>query len=667
MIVVLGSLATVGFASEAEYPWRAAGLTERQAAAHMLDRFSFGATPGEIDRVLAIGLEEWFESQLAGDAPDPALTERLNELPSAGMSVMEIAQTYPTGPRLRRMAENAGVLSEGMDRETMRDDPAVRQEFREFMERNGYRRMAELTRDLMTQKVVRALESENQLHEVLTDFWFNHFNVSLTDMDTRSYLLTYERDAIRPHVGGAFRDLLGATARSPAMLHYLDNAQSSADEGTRTTFRSGRGETRGGMGRGGAGGAGGRGGRGGAGTMGGRGSGGSGGSGVSGGSGGSGGPGPPGSFQSRNRSRPQRTRSMGINENYARELLELHTLGVEGGYTQEDVIAVARAFSGWTVVRPEMGSEGDRRLRQVRERGASAGFLIDGAFLFRADAHDAEKKEVLGNRLKAGRGIEDGEQVLDILTAHGATAVHIAEKLARRFVSDDPAPQLVDRLAQIFTKSGGDLSEVLRGLPESVEFWAPEARQQKIKSPFEVAISALRALDAEVASVAGVVDWVSRMGQPLYAYQAPTGYPDRAESWVNSGALLTRMNFGLDLAAGLVHGTKFDLASLDGEREPESADQALTSYLGLLLPERETGETREQLVPLLSDPEFADRLNKRSTSESDRSMPTMESSSRPFENPFPEYRRASSRGRADTSVLARVAGLILGSPEFQRR
>ncbi|HEX2643829.1 MAG TPA: DUF1800 domain-containing protein, partial [Thermoanaerobaculia bacterium] len=253
-------------------------------------------------------------------------------------------------------------------------------------------------------------------------------------------------------------------------------------------------------------------------------------------------------------------RSRGLNENYARELLELHTLGVDGGYTQQDVTEVARAFTGWTVLPAGRLGEAGRRGR--------LGFEVDGQFLFRADAHDAGKKVILGRSFPAGRGIEDGEAVLDLVASHPATARHLAAKLAVRFVSDQPSPALIDRLAQVYRTSGGDTRAMLAALASSPEFWKRETVGAKIKSPFEVVASALRSTGAQVEDPREALEWIAKMGQPLYAAPAPTGYPDRAEAWVNTGALLQRMNFGLELAAGRVRGVEVD------------ADRAVAMKLG---------------------------------------------------------------------------------------
>lgn len=533
-LAVLILLPTLAAAEPLHLPWKEAGLTEREAAAHLLNRFAYGPRPGEVDAVVKMGLGRWLERQLAADLPDRGLDERLDSLPALDLSATEMAETDRPRRELAR----------------------------------------ELATQLLSQKLWRAVESENQLAEVMNDFWFNHFNVSLTDNQSRTYVLSYERDAIRPHALGSVRDLLEATAKHPAMLLYLDNAMSSAPEEAPTTFTP--------------------------------------------------------------RRRPaepmdgKRVRTHGLNENYARELLELHTLGVDAGYTQQDVVEVARAFTGWSILPPgPRRAAVERRLERVRRLGGM-GFRQEGEFLFRADQHDAGAKTVLGKRLPAGRGIEDGEQVLDLLAVHPATAKHLARKLAVRFVSDNPPQALVDRLAAVYLKTGGQVRPVLRALAESPELWSRAAVGAKIKSPFELAASSLRGLGAEVDDPRGTLRWVSDMGQKLYAYQAPTGFPDRADAWVNTGSLVSRMNFGLQLAAGRVRGVDFDLAALNGGREPADRQAALREYAGLLLPGRDLKPALALLEPALADPEL-------------------------------------SKKAVRSTAVEQVVGVILGSPEFQRR
>lgn len=538
-------------------PWKEAGLSEREAAAHLLNRFAYGPRPGEVEAVVKMGLDRWLERQLAAGLPDRDLERRLDKLPALDMSAAEIARTYPPPGLLLMEARQAGVIREGDMQELENveegDKRERRREVMRWAEQQGYRSQRELAGQLMAQKVWRAVESENQLAEVMTDFWFNHFNVSMTDNQSRGYLLSYERDAIRPNALGEVRDLLGATARHPAMLLYLDNAQSTANEGSPTTF-----ERR----------------------------------------------------MPRRQREETRRRPTGLNENYARELLELHTLGVDGGYTQQDVIEVARAFTGWTIMPAGPRREqAERRLAMARR----AGFEREGEFLFRADVHDSGAKTVLGKKLPAGRGVEDGEEVLDLLAVHPSTAKHLATKLAVRFVSDKPSPALVDRLAAVYLKSGGQVKPVLEAIAESPEFWGSVG--EKIKSPFELAASAVRGLDADVSDPRETLRRIADMGQKLYAYQAPTGYPDRAEAWVNTGSLASRMTFGLDLAAGRVRGVDFELNGETGSR-----DEMLRSWAGRLLPGRD-------LEPAL----------------------------------------ALMEPKLEGTAAEQVVGVILGSPEFQRR
>lgn len=327
--------------------------------------------------------------------------------------------------------------------------------------------------ELIENKLYRAVYSNRQLEEVLVDFWMNHFNVFNGKNQTRILLTSYERDAIRPHVLGRFEDLLLATARHPAMLIYLDNAQSQVPRDDMPQPPNGNPARRG-----------------------------------------------------------------GINENYGRELLELHTLGVDGGYTQEDVIAVARAFTGWTVYDPQKYGE----------------------FQFNPAGHDRKEKTVLGRTLPAGRGEQDGLDVIELLARHPSTAKFISKKLAQRFVADDPPQPLVDRMAATFTKTGGDIRAVLQTLFVSVEFLSEGAWQAKLKSPFEMVVSAMRVLKADVPDMFPVAQRIADMGQPLYGKVEPTGYPNTGETWASASDILGRINFTTALVAGQLPGLKVDVS-----------------------------------------------------------------------------------------------------------
>jgi uncharacterized protein (DUF1800 family) len=421
---------------------------DRAAVEHALNRLTFGPRPGQVDEVQRLGLSRWIDQQLSPSSiDDSALTSRLTPLPDQPDDVGRAA--------MRNMSEQ----------ERMEAQRRARQMGRQSVQA------------LAAQKITRAVYSERQLEEVLTDFWFNHFNVFAGKGRTSQFLPDYEREAIRPHIWGSFRDLLGATAKSPAMLFYLDNwlsADPKAAEQLQNAARRGRGR------------------RGGAGND------------VP----------PPQQAQRRN----------GLNENYARELMELHTLGVDGGYTQQDIVDVARALTGWTLANGQ-----------------------DGSFRFMPALHDRGEKKVLGHTIRSGGGIEDGERVLDIVAAHPSTARHIATKLVRRFVNDEPPAALVDKVADSFTKTKGNLREVVRTLVTAAEFYAPEHRNAKVKTPLLFVVSSVRATGREVREPRQLLSALQQLGMAPYQCQPPTGYDDTAETWVSAGALVTRMNIAQQL------------------------------------------------------------------------------------------------------------------------
>jgi uncharacterized protein (DUF1800 family) len=327
------------------------------------------------------------------------------------------------------------------------------------------------------EKIYRAVYSNRQFEEVLTDFWYNHFNIDMTKGADRRLVPAFERDAIRPNVLGKFRDLLGATANSPAMLFYLDNWQSVAPDQVRNP----------------------------------------------------------------NGKRPTR----GLNENYARELMELHTLGVDGGYTQRDIIEVARCFTGWTIDRPNQDG--------------------GGSFLYNDRTHDKGEKVVLGITIPAGGGKEDGEKVLDILGRHPSTSRFISKKLAQRFVADDPPPELIERMAATFRDTDGDIRAVLASMFTSREFFSQGAYRAKVKTPLEFVVSASRATGAKVESTAGLVNQTGVLGEALYRKIEPTGYSSANAEWVSSSALLARMNFAMQFAGNRVQGVLVDTGRFANE------------------------------------------------------------------------------------------------------
>ena len=458
---------------------------------HVLERLGFGPRPGDVERVRELGLERYIAMQLEpAQIEDTAVEQRRARFETLGFDSREMASRFFTPPQQNRpRPEPPPMTPPAGEPGQMAVPPRA--------ERAARARAGLPLLELSQQKLLRAAYSERQLEEVLVDFWFNHFNVFAgKGQFARFYLTEYEREAIRPHVLGRFRDMLGATAKSPAMLWYLDNWMSAA-----TSDPVGYSRLRPGARR------------------------------------------PTGNIQ------PGRV-ARGLNENYGRELLELHTLGVDGGYTQQDVIEVARAFTGWTIEAPRRGG---------------------GNFVFNPRMHDNGAKTVLGTRLPAGGGQRDGERVLDMLAAHPSTARHIARKLATRFVSDTPPQALVDRAAQVFLDTGGDLKQVTRAIVTSPEFMAADARGVKVKTPFEFAVSAIRASGAEVRNAAPLVQQLRTLGMPLYGAQPPTGYDDTAASWINSGALIARMNFAAALAANRLPGTRVTAA------EPEPLARRLGS------------------------------------------------------------------------------------------
>lgn len=585
------------------FPWAQAGLTERQAAAHLIGRFTYGATPGEVDEVVQMGLENWFEQQLEAQAPDDSLEQLLSRYDALGLSNTEVAETYPRNGQVLRMAIRDGVI----DKDSVKTD---RKEYREvlknYMEQKGLKRQQELFRQFFCQNILRAAYSNNQLQEVMTDFWFNHFNVSITKNDCAEFIPAYERDVIRPNALGRFNVLLLETAKSPAMLYYLDNFSSSAPLPEGMAMRAGgRGRSDGEAAVGGNGG----------------------GDSVR-------------VLQAR--------RNRGINENYAREVMELHTMGVDGGYTQQDVTQAARVLTGWGVVPLGDFGKGENGRRMMDRPG----FVREGDFFFNANRHDKGEKVVLGHDFPAGGGYEEGVQLLDMLAHHPSTARFISRKLAVHFVSDDPPQSLIDKMAKTFLSKNGDIRQVLITMVTSPEFWSPEALREKTKSPFELAIGAIRGMHASIYQPMQLYNWVAKMGERKYFYQAPTGFPDKGAYWINTGSLLNRMNFGLALAAGKIPGIGIDLLSLNNGHEPESAQAALVVYGHILLPERNLDATVRRLTPLLNDPMFSKKVE--------------EASARTNVSDSTGLAVATMEGAPD-SMLGQVVGIIIGSPEYQRR
>jgi uncharacterized protein (DUF1800 family) len=594
-IVALASFNTIDDGPAYKFPFEKAGLTEEQAAAHLISRFTYGAAPGQVEAVAKQGLENWFEEQLEGK-PDKVVDKRLSQYEIVSMTNAEIVNTYRRNAQVLKMAIADGVISKDS---TDKSKQAYREQLKAYMEKNGLKSERELVRQFINQKIIRAAYSNNQLQEVMTEFWFNHFNVSFTKRLATPFIPNYERDAIRPNVVGEFEKLLFATAQSPAMLFYLDNFSSSVEVEDQ-----------------------------------------------------------PGK---------QKKRAKGLNENYAREVMELHTLGVDGGYTQSDVTNAARVLTGWTVY--PMGEQGynagiKKQIEKLGEDKMKArGFVRHGDFLFVPNRHDKTSKQVLGKTFPASGGYEEGVELLRMLATHQSTAKFISKKIATRFVSENPSSALVDRMAKTFEKEKGNIQKVLITMVTSPEFWDKSALRSRTKSPMELVISSVRALNADIKQPYQLYTWMNRMGQQIYFYQAPTGFPDRDQYWINTGALLNRMNFGLALADGRIPGVSFDLLALNKNHEPGDANEALVTYNKLLMPHRDTESTIKRLTPLLNTPDLQKKIDS-AASRSDATRNTMQDSL--LVDSEKDMVRAKPEMTYDYK-LSQVVGILLGSPEFQRR
>ncbi|MDX1931217.1 MAG: DUF1800 domain-containing protein [Capsulimonadales bacterium] len=577
-------------------------LTEEQKIVHVLNRLGFGPRPGDIARVRQMGLTRYIEAQLNPETiDDSAIDAKLANLGLLKQTNEELASAFYSRlkgavklAKARETMEKAGATPEMMQdpnvpagekatrmRQAMDGmTPEEREQVREY--RTIQQKIRQGGIELAVDKSVRAAESERQLQEVLVDFWSNHFNIDISKGACQVYKIADERDVVRKNLFGKFRDLLGASAKSPAMLFYLDNVQSVATP-TMTPAQQRRQDA----------------------------------------------------FLSRmERSDDPRAQQLsqqvknrrrgGLNENYAREIMELHTLGVDGGYTQKDVQEVARCLTGWTISR------------------------LTGGFDFVAGRHDNGEKIVLGKTIPAGGGIRDGETVLDMLASHPSTMRYVSTKLCRRFVADEPPKSLVDKCVTTWKRTDGDLRAIYRTIFTSPEFFSRAAYRQKIKSPFEYAVSSVRALGAtfEVADsednfgrnarlnpVRGggmtrtVQGQVATMGQPLYRCQPPTGWTEDSRKWVSSGALIARLNYSLALVSGKLSDLKLDPTALPSGTTPAETVQRLAASL---LQGEMTPSTRATL------------LKQATATPQDANL-------------------------AETDTTVRLTALILGSPEFQRR
>lgn len=583
-----------------KFPYKAAGLSDQAAAAHLLSRFTFGASPGEIDAVVKEGLEKWFEKQLKANLPDDSLNLMLGQYDALALSNSDIADIYPRGGREVRMAIKDGVINkDSVDNQT--DKKAYKAILDQYMKEKGLKPQQELYKQFISQKILRAAYSQNQLQEVMTSFWFNHFNVALVKNDCAEFIPDYERDVIRPKALGNFEDLLVSTAKSPAMLYYLDNFSSSVAPDTTKNAMKGNGQ------------------------------------------------------------KPKQLQ--GLNENYAREVMELHTLGVDGGYTQSDVTQAAKVLTGWTVypIGNYDNTENERK-RITIDSAKYPGWVHEGDFLFNPHRHDMTQKTVLGHAFPAGGGYEEGLDLFDLLAHHTSTARFICREIAVRFVSDTPSISLVDKMTKTFIQKNGDIRAILITMVNSPEFWAPAAIREKIKSPFELAISSVRSLQVHIEDPNQLGNWIGRMGEKMYNYQAPTGFPDRGQYWINTGSLLNRMNFGLAFAGGRIQGISIDLLSLNNHHEPESAMAALGIYGKILVPLGDSLQMQKRLSPLLNDPALAQKVSSAASSRNINETNANNDSLRQVTALL-----VMQRTKQNNIMLAQVVGVLIGSPEFQRR
>jgi Protein of unknown function (DUF1800) len=656
-------------------------MDQRQRALQALDRLTFGPRPGEVQSVTAIGVDKWIELQLYPEKiDDSAMQARLAGYRTLEMSSREMLLEFPPNPVVKAVMDGklpmphdayrraiynaaidrieqqqqqkqngadantaaatqntgAGVGSAGSTQPNMQTTdlaqrgqqrreahtvvdelallppdarmqrilalPVARQ--RELTQGISFERRQALlgglspvqretvlalnnpvgviNGEVQSAKLLRAVYSNRQLEEVLTDFWFNHFNVFIGKGADHYLITAYERDVIRPHVLGKFKDLLVATAKSPAMLFYLDNWQSEGPDSEAARGVPAHSATRAGNGPFGR-----------RGVM----------YPV---------PRPPSPQQKPNGQNNPQKRPNGLNENYARELMELHTLGVNGGYTQQDVTEVARVFTGWTIDEPRQG----------------------GGFVYKPRLHEPGTKTVLGHKIQQSDE-KEGMQVLEILAHHPSTAHFISTELAQRFVSDNPPPSLIDAMSKTFLKTDGDIRAVLETMFRSPGFWAPEAYRARVKTPFEFVASSLRATQAEITDPQPLLGMLNKMGMPLYGMQPPTGYSTKADVWVNSAALLDRMNFGLALATNRLPGTSFNLAQLLNGTPIADPDpyQVQLELEHTLVPGDISKQTHQTIEDHIVGPE---------------AMAQFEDPSHP------------------TNVNV-IAGLLLGSPEFQRK
>jgi uncharacterized protein (DUF1800 family) len=722
VLATLLVLLTVSLAAKKQKQTHAPDDPKR--ALHALDRLTFGPRPGDVQAVAAMGVDKWIELQLHPEQiNDTAMQSRLAGYRTLQMSTREMVLAFPPNPIVKAVMDGKMAMPRDPNRRAVYAAAIAREQEKQQQKQNtatdanaatgnapasasqatpggAVVKPADLTQNQMARreahsavddlilmapaqrmnrilsmpaveqhdllqgvplfkrlallagltpeqretvialnqpeavidsevrsaKLLRAVYSDRQLEEVLTDFWFNHFNIFIGKGADHYLVTSYERDVIRPHVLGKFKDLLVATAQSPAMLFYLDNWQSEGPDSDAALGKPANPGPRAYMQR----------------------------RGIY--------PPLPRPQQPNPQANQQQKRRSGLNENYARELMELHTLGVNGGYTQHDVTEVARVFTGWTLDQPGQG----------------------GGFIYRPRLHEPGDKIVLGHHIKDS-GESEGMEVLNLLAIQPATARFISTELAQRFVSDNPPPTLIDAMSKTYLKSDGDIRLVLETMFHSREFWAPEAYRARVKTPFEFVVSSLRATQAEVTDPQPLLATLNKMGEQLYGCQPPTGYSTKSDVWVNSAALLDRMNFGLALTTNKLPGTTFDLAQLmaygtTGSSAPQNTaappSAPATAAVAPAKPQANSAPASDNMLnaastvpPASATNETIDPYQVQLTLEQtllagDVSKQTHDTIQERIVSPENVAESQNPNRPPNVNV---IAGLLLGSPEFQRK
>jgi uncharacterized protein (DUF1800 family) len=632
-------------------------ISRDQEMLMVLDRFTYGPRPGDLERMRAVGVNKWFLQQLDPKAiDDSAMDVRLERYPAMQLPLEKLMETYPDNQMVRASLDgrvsipggeaakaiyadqqeryeeklakgkktkgDALAKAGGGEEEMTAPLPVAPAEILAMAPEQRFKELCHLTlpqlRELRKElppeqrgmlvegmtpvqveaiasfggparlvaaediqvKLLRDVYSERQLQEVMIDFWLNHFNVYMRKSEQAPYYISaYDREAIRPRALGRFEDLLISSASSPAMLQYLDN---SSSVGPNSDFATGRGLRIG----------------------------------------------------------QQRPKDIGLNENYARELMELHTVGVGGGYTQKDVTEVAKVFTGWTVGK---GFKADTPQAQAEYDPAK---------------HEPGDKMVMGQKIK-WQGEPEGIQVLKLLAESPQCARFISTKLAVRFVSDTPPQAMIDRMTKTFLATKGDIRQVLASMVNSPEFFTSITYRSKLKTPQDFVISAVRAAGSDVESAAGLQTAITDLGMPVYGMQTPQGYSMKAESWNSTTQLVSRMNFAMALATDRVAGVYTDASSLLSAEAAGMSPEQKTEWLEAeLVHEPVSARTQRSVVGqvAMDSGQQVAELKQVAAIRGRGDAVQLRGADGPLSGPVVK----------DTQAALAV-GLILGSPEFQRR